>query len=102
MASHFTSLDDVLDAVPGFAAARTSSGIVFTATQGPKRVVVWPINEADLSAYVSQLRRGSRGAYRRRRSSGTVVLFDLLQEALLTFEGERGEIAIQDCGLVVQ
>lgn len=87
-----------LRSVPGFAATATPTKVVF---EGEGSVVTWAVTPAALARYVATLRRGSRGVWAHGRVSGESILSGLLEEALRSFPGGRGEMRLGPAGPAV-
>lgn len=72
---------------PGFTLTRDPHRLVFSS---PERVIIWKVTDEELAALAAGLRIGARQALGRGR--GDQLLVELVQEAVLSFEGERGEL----------
>jgi hypothetical protein len=95
------SLDNALT-VPGFETKRDDHRVVFTSTAEPRRVVIWRVSEDALTQHVASLRPHARAAWGARSARGEWLLAVHVEEALLTFEGDRGEMVMSPGGLRVR
>lgn len=95
-------LDDALH-VPGYDTVRGPHRVVFTrAGEDPPGVVIWRVTDPELRAMAARLRGGAHGAWGSSRTQGEWLLAEHVQEALLTFDGERGELVAEAGGLTVR
>lgn len=99
-------MDDQLDAalsVPGYETQRSAHRVVFTRRGGAQpSVVVWSVSDEELRRLAASRRAGAGPAWGSRGRSGFGLLSVHVQEALLTFEGPRGERLSTATGLEVQ
>jgi hypothetical protein len=95
------SLDTALT-VPGFTTKRDAHRVVFTSTDDPHRVVIWRVTDDALTKHVASLRPHARAAWGARSAHGEWLLAVHVEEALLTFEGDRGEMVTSPGGLRVR
>ena len=74
--------------------------VLFVLPGDRAREVWWRISDRDLASLVAKLSQGSRAAYGRR--DGFSALVTRLQEELLTFDGDRGEVVVRGWDLIVE
>ena len=98
-------MSDALDravSVDGYETRRDARRVVFQRHGGGEEaVVIWTVSEAELRRLASSRRAGG-SAWGGGRTQGDRVLAVLLQEALDTFEGERGEMVMTPVGFEVR
>jgi hypothetical protein len=94
------SLDSALT-VPGFNTSRDAHRVVFTSTDEPRRVVIWRVSGDASTKHIASLRPHARAAWAARSARGEWLLAVHVEEALLTFEGDRGEMTMGPGGLRV-
>jgi hypothetical protein len=75
-----TSLDNALT-VPGFETKRDARRVVFTFTDGPRRVVIWRVSGDALTKHVASLRPHARAAWGARSARGEWLLAVHVEEA---------------------
>ena len=95
------ALDDALT-VPGFETKRDAHRVVFTSTDDRRCVVIWHVSGDALNKHVASLRPRARAAWRAKGARGEWLLSVHVEEALLTFEGDRGEMVTGPGGLRVR
>lgn len=95
------SLDSALT-VPGFETKRDAHRVVFTSTDERRRVVIWHVSGDALNKHIAGLRPHARAAWRARSARGEWLLAVHVEEALLTFDGDRGEMVTSPAGLRVR
>lgn len=99
-------MEDALEAalnVPGFETKRDARRVVFTRTdEMPPMVVMWSISGDELRALVAQRGVSARSAMGSSQARGEWLLGVHVQEALLTFSGERGEMFVEATGIAVR
>ena len=97
-------MDKQLDAaltVAGFETRRNAHRVVFTSTDVPPRTVIWRVSAEALSAHIAWLRRDAQDAWGSKNARGEWPLAVHVEEALLTFEGDRGEMVLEQSALRV-
>ena len=95
------ALDDALT-VPGFETKRDAHRVVFSSTDEPRRTIIWRVGGDALTKHVAALRPHARAAWGSRTARGEWLLAVHVVEALLTFEGDRGEMVMGRGGLRVR
>lgn len=85
-------MDYTLFELPGFTTSRDKRRFVFTS---PGQVIVGRITDAELATLAARGRRDARGAWGG-HGKGEYLLSIMVQEAVLTFEGSRGELVLED------
>jgi hypothetical protein len=95
-------VDDDLDGalrVPGFDTSWDGHRVVFTSTESPERVVIWPITREGLLKHVARLRPHARQAWGTPNARSEWLLSVHLEEALAVFDGDRGVMRLDHDGL---